>query len=282
MFAQARLAASRQPTKACLRRFLATEVDASVASTSASQTRPVLNTAVILNRSPIITRTPSPFERAYYKYQANIHRALQNPFPNEFYFKQGSPLEARFNVEEQRRERAALGTPFGMQEGEKSEAVLQAEQTIRDEEDLRMPRQHEADTKNDFKDLNRRGQRNLYLALLQKEGDKHVWRFPQGPVNQGELLHHAAERDLETQCGDGMDTWIVSRKPVGVYHPPSPPATDPAKKNVVFFYKAHIMAGQVQHDPKTTLDFAWLTKGELSERVEPTYWESVKDMLSDF
>ncbi|EGN96155.1 hypothetical protein SERLA73DRAFT_124994 [Serpula lacrymans var. lacrymans S7.3] len=221
--------------------------------------RPIVNAAVILNRSPIITRTPTPFERAYYAYQSRIHRALHNPFPYEFYFKQGSPLEARFNIEERRRERKAFGAPFGMDTAEQSESATLAEASLRDEDEETMPRVHEADTKQDLKSLDRRGQRNLYLMLLKNESGKDVWRFPQGGVEKGELLHQAANRDLEAECGSHMDTWIVSRNPIGVYHPSS--VAEPSSKAVVFFYKAHIMAGQARPDPKRVLDFAWLTKG---------------------
>ena len=50
----------------------------------------------------------------------------------------------------------------------------------------------------------------------------------------------------------------------------------------MFFYKAHIMAGQAR--PSDASDFAWLTKQELEERLKDdvAYWDGVKDMLSDF
>ena len=51
---------------------------------------------------------------------------------------------------------------------------------------------------------------------------------------------------------------------------------------VTFFYKAHILAGQVRPDNQHICDFAWLTKQEIPSRVEETYWLGVKDMLSDF
>ena len=53
------------------------------------------------------------------------------------------------------------------------------------------------------------------------------------------------------------------------------------KKTSVFFFKAHIMAGQVRPG-KSVTDFAWLTKKEISKRVDGQYWGGVKDMLSDF
>jgi hypothetical protein len=52
-----------------------------------------------------------------------------------------------------------------------------------------MPRRHKADDQNDVRSLDRQGQRNLYLLLLQKDPTKQVWRFPQGTVEKGEVLH---------------------------------------------------------------------------------------------
>ena len=40
------------------------------------------------------------------------------------------------------------------------------------------------------------------------------------------------------------------------------------------------MAGQVRPGESVT-DFAWLTKNEISERVNQEYWGGIKDMLSD-
>ncbi|KAF8556918.1 hypothetical protein OG21DRAFT_1505952, partial [Imleria badia] len=171
--------------------------------------RPNLHAAIVLNRSPLITRTPTPFEQAFYAYQARIHRALRNPFPTEFYFKQGSPLETRFNIEERRRERKAFGAPFGLDPSEeRNEATELMEIAIKDEVDESMPRVHKADEANDLKNLNRRGQRNLYLLLKTREDGKDVWRFPQGNIQKDEFLHVAAHRRLDAECGRHMDTWI--------------------------------------------------------------------------
>ena len=159
-------------------------------ATEAATARPNLHTAIILNRSPLITRTPTPFEKAFYAYQARIHRALRNPFPTEFYFKQGSPLETRFNIEERRRERKAFGAPFGLDPSEeRNEATELMEIAMKDEVDESTPRVHSADETNDLKNLNRRGQRNLYLLLKTQEHGKDVWRFPQGNVEKDEFLH---------------------------------------------------------------------------------------------
>lgn len=52
-------------------------------------------------------------------------------------------------------------------------------------------------------------------------------------------------------------------------------------KHVIFFFKGHIMAGQVTPAPGIE-DFAWLTKQEIEQKVDAIYWENIKDMLSNF
>jgi len=184
-----------------------------------------------------------------------------------------------------KRERSAFGKPFGM-------PVTDAQGNIvgpsyedagpQEEDEESMPRVHPADTKGDVRSLDRKGQRNLYLLIKSEEDGKDVWKFPQGGVEKGELLHEAAARDLTAVCGPYMDTWIVSRQPIGVYNPPSPPTSSDSPKSFTFFYKAHILAGQVRTDGKQVLDFAWLTKEEMESRLEKDYWLGVKDILSDF
>ncbi|KAF8894442.1 39S mitochondrial ribosomal protein L46-domain-containing protein [Infundibulicybe gibba] len=254
------------------------------------QPRAQISAAIILNRSPILTRTPTPFERAFYAYQARIRRAIHNPFPYDFYFKQGSLLETRFNIEERKRERRAFGPKFSEAE------VISAEKAAADKaaadqlalqegegEEL-MPRVHQADTDRDLKSLDRKGKRNIYLLLHATDGEQDVWRFPEGGLEKGELLHQAAQRDLHAECGENMDTWIVSRNPVGVYKPalPNPPSGDAIQERATFFFKAHIMAGQAKPNGKSINDFAWLTKQEIETRVGKDYWDGVKDILSDY
>ncbi|GLB35168.1 putative 39S mitochondrial ribosomal protein L46 [Lyophyllum shimeji] len=281
-----------------LSRSLATEVSSDPSSSAAVPPirtkrlpRPQITAAVILNRAPIITPTPTLFERAYYAYQARIRRALHNPFPLDFYFKQGSLLETKFNMEEKKRERRAFGPKFKTEDEFVSKEKAAADKAAADQLALQegeaeplMPRVHEADGNRDYHSLDRKGKRNIYLLLQTKVDGKDIWRFPQGGVEKGELLHQAAQRDLYAECGENMDTWIVSRNPVGVYKeaPLDTSTPEPNPEKITFFYKAHIMAGQAKPNPATISDFAWLTKQEIETRVEKDYWEGVKDILSDF
>ncbi|RXW20740.1 hypothetical protein EST38_g5095 [Candolleomyces aberdarensis] len=274
------------------RRAFATEVSSSPASSEnvaqsvrpKKSEKPRISTAVILNRSPILTKAPTPFETAFYSYQARIRRALSNPFPHDFYFKQGSLLQTRFNLEERQREKRAFGPSFLPTEDVDPEkaaadkaAVEQLAQQEGEGEEL-TSRTHKADLTNDVKSLDRKGQRNLYLLLLAEENGKDVWRFPQGGLEKGDLLHQAAQKDLFAECGEQMDTWIVGRNPIGVYKP-KPASNEP--QDHVFFFKGHIMAGQVHVDGQRVKDFAWLTKEEIGEKVDKDYWEVVSDILSD-
>jgi len=158
-------------------------------------------------------------------------------------------------------------------------AVEQLAQQEGEGEEL-MPRTHSADLKEDLKSLDRRGQRNLYLLLHTSEDGKDIWRFLQGDVEKGQFLHHAAQKDLLVECGDKMDTWIVGKAPIGVHKPRLPNAE--TSERVVFFFKAHILAGQVAPEGKNIQDFAWLTKQEIEKRVDEHYWISIKDILSDY
>jgi len=243
-----------------------------------------------LNRSPILTRTPTLFERAYYAYHTRIRRALHNPFPLDFYFKQGSLLETQFNIEEKKRERRAFGPTFGQDEfvsKEKAAAEKAAADQLALQEgniDELMPRVHASDVNHEFKSLDRKGKRNIYLLLRTTDNSRGSWRFPEGGVEKGELLHQAAQRDLHVECGSNMDTWVVSRKPVGVYRPPQPNKLSDGleAEKITFFFKAHIMAGQAKLNTKSVQDFAWLTKQEIRTRVEPEYWDGIRDILSDY
>ncbi|KAK7023869.1 50S ribosomal subunit L30 [Favolaschia claudopus] len=276
-----------------LSRNLATVASDPLPSTSSPRpprpsSKPILYSSVILNRAPILTPSPTTFERAFYAYQQRIRRALHNPFPSEFYFKQGSLLEARFNSEERFREKVAWGPTYAKEEDLSPEAKA-AEQAAMDQmalqeksDDKLMPRVHPSDEARDYHSLDRKGRRNIYLIIQRAAEDGQlVWEFPQGQPVEDELLHQAAQRELYAHCGKNMDTWIVARKPIGMYKPSIPTTTStPTPEAITFFFKGHIMAGQVNPE-KFVKDFAWVTKQEIETRVRRAYWEGVKDMLSD-
>lgn len=260
--------------------------------------RPNLHTAVILNRSPILTRTPTSFERAYYAYQARIQRALHNPFPHDFYFKPGSLLESKFNLEERKRDRKAFGPGFGADHPLAPGAGLTAQDLKkfgRDEDETPAPRVHASDASGDVKSLDRKGQRNLYLLIQQQRADSTdaaaaaattntVWKFPEIVVSNNELLHEvstrspfffpagyrnsctlqSAARDLKELCGEAMDAWIVSRNPIGLYeiHPATPPVDPAAPQKVLLIHlrqsKIDSIVGRLAYS--SSKHTSWLVK----------------------
>jgi len=275
------------------RRWESTEADAESSTSPAEPPTPLvvnlgpeskpyrLLTSVILTRSPLLTATPTPFESAYYAYQQRIARALANPFPAEFYFKKGSVAERRFAIEDREREIAAFGEKARISKRDVEEEKLEEGMRGAEEGSRPLERVGEADRTGDVRSLNRMGERSLFLLL--KTAGKGAWRFPQGEVLTGEPLHKAAARDLTQECGPNMQTWIVGRQPVGVFQ------RDPAAKaksgqgDKIFFFKSHIMAGQVVGSTKDVQDFAWLTQEEVQERLEQAdkqYWEAVRYVLS--
>lgn len=165
--------------------------------------RCLIQTAVLVNRSPILTRSPTPFEAAMYQYNANVGRALYNPFPYDFYFKTGSLLKRQFNKEERAREKLAFNwgkrsapkkVSFSVTRTSKLPAKIKPvvfASTMPEDEMEVMSRITEADKTNDVKSLNRKGHRNLYLLI--KRGSNH-WRLPgaQGGLEHGELLHEVS------------------------------------------------------------------------------------------
>lgn len=58
-----------------------------------------------------------------------------------------------------------------------------------EEDDTVLERWHEADEKGDVKSLDRYGQRNLYLVVRSQTQGGDVWKFPEGEIQPGELLH---------------------------------------------------------------------------------------------
>lgn len=159
--------------------------------------------ATILNRAPLLTPTPHPFEQAYYEYQAKLARAISSPLPTDVYFKPGSLLERRFALEERQREKEAFGEDFTPlislpvedtgKGGGKSLADQLAEEASLEEKP--QPRTHKDDLEKNIKSLNRAGERNLYL-LVKKNRKTNSWQFPQGGVEKAEALHKVRTHPL--------------------------------------------------------------------------------------
>ncbi|KAA8893765.1 39S mitochondrial ribosomal protein L46-domain-containing protein [Sphaerosporella brunnea] len=262
-----------------------------------------LASGVVLSRPPMLTRSLTPFEESYYFYQRRLNQRLALPFTRYFYFKKGTAAD----TERKRKLKALveggqLWTGFG-KTGWKDELMVGDESHRSDDNGYRrlvessvtgedgdsasfeapLPRRTKADEVNDRRSLDRAGERTLYL-LVKSKREKHAWRFPQAVLQGRETLVESAKRTLAEAAGVNMNTWFVGNVPIGhlVYEYEKGFQGDADKiGKKVFFMKARIMAGQADlKDNKLGLeDFLWLTKEEIGEVVDKSYWESVKPML---
>lgn len=238
---------------------------------------------LVLCRSPIITRDLSEFEKAFYAYQRHLKSRLSSPFPTDFYFQKGSLASKRWLAGEDGRRQANELVPTSSRTPEEGE-LTGAERELQDEEDVAssvaMSRTTDADRQNDFKSLNRKLDRTLYL-LLKKPRTQHAWQFPQGPVGAGEVLHDSTSRILTSLAGPDMNTWTVGRVPIGhlTYQFQEPDMGFDGNK--VFFLRARIFAGQCKLQKDSGIeDFGWFTREEVEKKVEPGLWKSISSMLA--
>lgn len=164
-------------------------------------------------------------------------------------------------------------------EGQKTSEIVEG---IKVEQPL--PRITEADIKKDYKRLDRKLERTLYLVVLREDGN---WGFPSGPLIGKESLHQAAERIIVQSAGVNMNTWVVGHAPVSHFIKPFVHKTEKSsferKGEKVFFLKGRIMAGQanIKDNLFGIKDFRWLTKDELQKRLGDKFYSAVKNSLPE-
>ncbi|BGP20988.1 hypothetical protein JCM10213_000184 [Rhodosporidiobolus nylandii] len=248
-------------------------------STPASSSPYRIVAASLLSRPPLILPALSPLERSYYAYQRAVHRALAKPVESStgWFFKRGSAAEKAFTSFDKKAAKEDTGA-----EGTEQREFELAREEVEGSREV-VPRETEADRKGDVKSLERKADRTLYL-LLKKDRKEHAWQFPQGAVEANESLADAARRELLEECGPNVDVWSVGRVPAGAmeYQHAGGKKVEGKDAARVFFLPARIVRGQVVPNKKEGIvDFAWLTKEEVRDKVDQKYWESVEGMLSD-
>lgn len=143
-----------------------------------------------------------------------MRAALSNPVPTQFYFKPGSLPFRRF----QRAQHAADVETFGPRLAGAAPDVgdVPAEQEVEE-----MDRGHweKADAERGERSLERRPEEEVY-CLVKEGGREGRWTFPGVEVGKGEGLDEAVHRGLigtdGRLGGKGMDSWLVTRKPVAL------------------------------------------------------------------
>lgn len=258
---------------------------------STSQLPPVTASAaytvrsgLLLSRPPLLTRSLTPFEKAFFFYQKRLNERLAMPFSRYFYFKKDTPADIDWKIKARERggqpARELGGYNAYSDEGWNDELLVgdklsetesmvdalvkdsevravegkdgKAMEVTGDQKDAHEGGMAErplglltdADVKGDERRLDRALQQTLYLCVKNKSGK---WEFPAGKLEGRENLHQAAERILIQSAGMNMNTWIIGHAPVGHYIQPALYNEDSTLKALgekTFYMKARIMAGQ--------------------------------------
>lgn len=254
-------------------------------STSTSPPTPPVRAAMLLHRAPLLTPTPTPFEQSYYAYTSRLRLALSNPPPLDFYYKKGSLTERRFMRSQWTRERDAFGERLAGKKVDVGDIPAEEDVALntRTEGDVSAAGEGEGRTK-----VERAGAGHVYLFVKDKQTGS--WGLPTGGLEGKEALHEAAVRSVTDGLGKGMDTWLVTRKPIGLIEqsgenvsPESLCAGISLILRQTFIFKSRIIMGTPTL-PSTSpySEYAWLTKDEAREVVggEGEVWSRVGPLLN--
>ncbi|KAI8365230.1 NUDIX hydrolase domain-like protein [Radiomyces spectabilis] len=127
------------------------------------------------------------------------------------------------------------------------------------------------------------------LYMIVKKPRKHnAWQFPQGGVEPGETIAEAALRELAEECGSAIKVQLLDKTAAGVYQYRFPkafienrPYVDPSVGAKVEFIRANWVSGQCQPDQNEIVDFAWLTRKELSQYITKEYEAALASLLDN-
>ncbi|XP_013775908.1 39S ribosomal protein L46, mitochondrial-like [Limulus polyphemus] len=271
------------PYACCLRRALSStnqRLSSIELSIQRSLSQWHLVSAVALERKPVIIKEKSPFEKKYYGMlqQMELKQSLL------------SDHELRIKEDINRAERIKKG------EIDESDLDASSKQTAQDFEDAATEELHkfqvasrvtDADIKGDQHSLERKLDAHLLLVVKQKLGNDHRWVLPQCIRLEGETMRQAAERVLYETCGHNLKAIFLGNAPAGFYKYKYPKA---ARGNgilgaKVFFFKAQIRNGNVSQkaiqNNTDVEDFLWLTRQELTDKLQQDYLKTVHTFLVD-
>ncbi|KAI0881877.1 39S mitochondrial ribosomal protein L46-domain-containing protein [Annulohypoxylon maeteangense] len=273
-----------------------------------------IKSGIILTRAPLLTRTLTPFENAFFFYQKRLNERLVLPFRHTLFFKKDTATDLDWRIKFNERGRIPakelgryypqgrnawndellVGSTLSSEERLRDILLKDAENRVtEDGEEAKgdeiipverpMDRITEADKTNDVRRLDRKLDRTLYLVVKASDG---IWQFPSVDVPTDGNLHESAARALESAAGVNMNTWMVGRVPVArMIRKPEYNEDNSFKQRgeKVFFLKGRIMAGQadLKGNKLGLLDFNWLTREELKEILPEKYFYSVRNMMAD-
>ncbi|CCD25720.1 mitochondrial 54S ribosomal protein mL46 NDAI_0F04020 [Naumovozyma dairenensis CBS 421] len=264
---------------------------------------PIIRSAMILSRIPIVVRELTKLESNYYKYQSELEKRLMWTFPDYYYFKKGSLSEHKFIKAQNYPVSKIPGVwyPHGIpdikrrrERRSKQEIVLPRDK-IEDDVSLVgssgstkgstdgakgsisrpiVPNdlKTEADKKGNLQTVERELSRTLYLLV---QDENLGWKFPSFVVEGNDKgLHDIAEQAIKSLSQNEINTWLVSKTPVAVFE-------DSDDGSYEFFLKSHILAGTFAMKDNTFKQFAWLTKDEIKNHVTEQYFRNVEFLLAN-
>lgn len=139
------------------------------------------------------------------------------------------------------------------------------------------PRITDADRTNDIRSLQRALDKRLYLIVNgqpeNSEFQQPRWHFPEKIYENEETMRQCAEKALAGNVGTSMETYFVGNAPCGHLSTPSQP------NSVRFFFRSQFLVGNVTLSNRRLEDYAWVTKEELVNYVDPQEYEFYAKLL---
>lgn len=214
-------------------------------SSTAGATNEKIIAAMVVERLPVVLPKSAPPVDTFESFSFDWRQQFRREYPQEF-------LDASSS-----------------READEGEADFEPAPTVT-----------EADRTNDRRSLNRALSRRLYLLIrgIPYGGvkDSFVWHFPEKVYANEDSLRMCAEEAVKPFVSNPTDLYLVGNAPCGhlTYR-----LSEPSYKR--FFFKSQLIAGKVHVKGKKIKDFAWVSKEELPEYLDPSDLEYMNKMLID-
>lgn len=136
------------------------------------------------------------------------------------------------------------------------------------------PRETEADATGDVRTTDRKLKTSVYLTVQ----DGNEWMLPTVPLQADETLLTAGKRALADKIGPEVEFWCPSNCPFAVDMvdlPPHERTSSGFYGTKTFFMKFAHLEGQVSSKSMKVKDYAWLDRGEITEKMKSEYGNDV-------
>ena len=177
------------------------------------------------------------------------------------------PFEVAEMERKQARQALQKAYPSELTEIEEGPDQVRARQRLQQVLEKYGGREGEGDKSGNEHSMQRRLAQRLYL-LVCVDG---AWQFPSGLWEPPALAQPSLQDLISQRCGDDLTLHPVGYAPV---------AHQELEQGAVFYWKLLHVAGSVE--PSEGVDYAWLTKDEIVDRLDPATAELASEMLGPF